>query len=291
MICTGLSGFDRGRRMARPSSSPDVWTRALSPLREAPVAALLLLLVLSSGLFMLFPELDLAASAMFAVPGQGFPLARDETLLAIRDLNRALPAWIAVTLLLLLLARGAFGARRFLPAPHALLHVLAVYVVACLGIVHTLKNTIGRARPEHIEAFGGEAVFTLPWQLSDACQSNCSFSSGEAASAMAMMALAFLAPRGWRALGALALAGPAFVFSVNRIAFGSHFASDVVVSWLVVAITILALRVPMKRHAARIDAAVDGQWREPLLEAVARGRKLAPRMLSRVRMLFLRAAA
>lgn len=268
MICTGLSDFDRGRRRARGALADSLGSRLLAPWRQTPELCLLLLLVLASGTFILFPHLDLATSAVFAVPGEGFPLARNETLLAIRDLNRALPGWIAVTLLLLLLARGTLGARRFLPAPHRILHVLAVYAVACLGIVHLLKNTMGRARPEHILAFGGDKVFTLPWELSDACRSNCSFSSGEAASAMAMLALALLAPRGWRALCALALALPATVFSVNRIAFGSHFLSDVVVSWLVVAIVIFALRHPLTRYAARIDGAVDGQWLGPLWDAL-----------------------
>ncbi|WP_082684467.1 phosphatase PAP2 family protein [Aureimonas ureilytica] len=291
MIWADGSAFDRCRPRIRTPARRQPLRAALALAQGAPVATLLVLLALASLTFALFPGLDLAVSGLFAVPGEGFPLARNETLLAIRDLNRALPIWIAVALLVALLGRGVWGARSRLPPPHALLHVLGVYLVACLGIVHILKNTMGRARPEHILAFGGDKSFTLPWQISNACHSNCSFSSGEAASAMAMLALAYLAPRGWRAPVALALALPGLVFSLNRIAFGSHFLSDVVISWLIVAATILALRSITHAYGARIDAGVDGQWREPLLGAARHVASTGRMTWVRTRWLFLRAAA
>ena len=291
MIWLDGSAFDRCRPRLYAPSRRGRFAAGLDWARRSPIACLVALLALASLGFALFPGLDLGVSGLFVVPGEGFPLARSETLLAIRDLNRALPIWIAIALLLALLGRGVWGARALLPPPHALLHVLGVYLVACLGIVHFLKNTMGRARPEHVLAFGGDHPFTLPWQISNACHSNCSFSSGEAASAMAMLALAYLAPRGWRAAVALALALPGLVFSLNRIAFGSHFLSDVVISWLIVAITILALRRLTQAYAARIDAGVDGQWRDPLLGAAGRVALTGRMAWLRARWLFLRTAA
>ncbi|ALN71656.1 hypothetical protein M673_02965 [Aureimonas sp. AU20] len=291
VVWTGTSNFDRRRSLARPGRFEDALARGRSLVRDRPASALFALLVLVSLAFAAFPHLDLAVSGLFAVPGQGFPLSRDEGLLAIRDLNRVLPIWIASALALLLLARGLWGARRFLPPPHAILHVLSVYLVACLGIVHMLKNTVGRARPEHILAFGGEDRFTVAWQFSDACRTNCSFSSGEAASAMAMMALAMLAPRGLRLRAGLTLLLPMLVFSLNRVAFGSHFLSDVLVSWLVVALTALLLGRVFARHAAAIDGGIDGRWRAPLARALKRLRVFGRDAAVQARALFLRAAA
>ena len=211
------------------------------------------------------PGLDLWTSGLFAAPDGGFPLSGDPGLVALRDLNRALPVWIVLGLLAILLVRslGDGSSARRLPRPSLVLYVLGTYLAGPLTIVHLLKNTVGRARPQDVLAFGGEDAFTSAWQLSDACLRNCSFSSGEAASAAMLPLLALLLPRRLRLPALVALGLFAVAVSFNRIAFGSHFLSDVLVSWLLVALCAVAIFRLGAGHAERIDAAVDGTLAAP----------------------------
>jgi membrane-associated PAP2 superfamily phosphatase len=219
------------------------------------VAALLAV----SGLFFAAPGLDLAASRVFASVAGGFPLSDSPVLLALRDWNRALPAWIALAVGLVLLARGfaSPGRTAGLPRPSAVLVVLGTYALAPLGVVHLLKNTFGRARPHDVVAFGGDHVFTAVWQVSEACARNCSFASGEAASAAVLPVLVLLLPRRWRPAALVVLVPFAIAASVNRMAFGSHFLSDVLVSWLFVAIGAAVMQRLVARRAAELDARAD----------------------------------
>nr|WP_279481106.1 hypothetical protein [Aureimonas sp. SK2] len=133
-------------------------------------------LVVVSAVFAAAPKLDLWASGLFAPESGGFPLSHDPTLLALRDLNRVLPIGIVGGLIMALLGRS-LGATTFvvrLPRPTVVLSILGTYLVGPLGIVHLLKNTIGRARPQDVLAFGGQDRFTTAWQFSDACLRNCS---------------------------------------------------------------------------------------------------------------------
>ncbi len=85
--------------------------------------------------------------ARLRIAAGGFPLADSPGLLALRDLNRALPAWIALAVGLAFLARGsqAPDEPHGCPGPSAILVVLGTYALAPLGVVHLLKNTFGRA--------------------------------------------------------------------------------------------------------------------------------------------------
>ncbi len=107
-------------------------------------------------------------------------------------------------------------------------------------------------------------MFTAVWQVSQACARNCSFSSGEAASAAVLPVLVLLLPRRWR-LAALVLLVPfAVAASVNRIAFGSHFLSDVLVSWLFVAIGAAVMQRLVARGAPGSTLArTPGRGRSP----------------------------
>ncbi|MBC8129562.1 MAG: phosphatase PAP2 family protein [Rhizobiaceae bacterium] len=240
--------------------------------QRAPIRFLSYLLVGLSFLFMAFPGIDIAVSGLFAAPGGGFPLSDDPLLVAIRDFNRLVPKLLLPGLAAVLLLHAFRPAASWLLRPHQALYAVAVYAVGGGIVVHFLKNFVGRARPEDIVVFGGTELYTVAWQLSEACMRNCSFSSGEAASAIAMLTLAVIAPGPWRG-GFLAVLVPVgLVFSLNRIAFGSHFLSDVVVSWLLVAIVAVALHRAIFARAEAIDRAVIGA-----------GQPLANRVLYRLR--------
>jgi lipid A 4'-phosphatase len=121
--------------------------------------------------------------------------------------------------------------------------VAYLFLVLVLGaglIVNVaLKDNFGRARPRDIEEFGGSEHFTPAFIVSDACDRNCSFSSGD--SAGAFFALAFVLVS--RRKRAVATAGVGFgvLVSASRIATGSHFFSDAVVSFFVMLLVADAL--------------------------------------------------
>src|SRR5262245_33985278 len=102
--------------------------------------------------------------------------------------------------------------------------VLFVILVLVLGaglIVNvTFKDTFGRARPRDITEFGGTKQFTPAFVMSRQCNTNCSFSSGDAAGGFFSLALALALSR----RRALFIAGLALgaVISLGRISAGAH---------------------------------------------------------------------
>jgi lipid A 4'-phosphatase len=113
--------------------------------------------------------------------------------------------------------------------------VVFLLLVAIIGaglIVNVaFKNSVGRARPRDVAEFGGKHTFSPAFALSDQCQKNCSFSSGDSAAAFYSLALAMALTRR-RRFFAVGLAFGAVV-SLARVAAGAHFFSDCVVSFYV----------------------------------------------------------
>lgn len=250
--------------------------------RREPVRFLAYALIATSFAFMAMPWIDLAASGWFASADGQFGHARDPILLALRNVNRQVPQVLLPTMAAILIAH-AFGARTgWLVRPHQALHVLCVYAIGSGLAVSLLKEVVGRARPEDTIPFGGSAPYTVPWQLADACARNCSFPSGEAGSAAAMLSCVMLAPPSIRKPLFWSLAPVAIVFSMLRVAFGKHFASDVVVSWLLVALVAVVSWRWLERRADGIDRAITGSG-APLAAAVARSLRTAVALLSRRR--------
>jgi lipid A 4'-phosphatase len=112
-----------------------------------------------------------------------------------------------------------------------------LYLLLVLGIGPglivntTLKDNFGRARPRDVVEFGGARQFTPAFVVSRECNTNCSFSSGDAAGGFFAISLALALSRR-RAVFVAALAFGAAV-SLSRIASGAHFFSDTVVSFFV----------------------------------------------------------
>ena len=179
-------------------------------------------------LLFLFPGTDLAVSALFYTPGEGF---LQHSTLWERFFYRSVPVVLTgfyVGALLLWVYNRA--ARRSLLAfdGRKLLYVLLVGALGSGLLVNAvLKDHWGRARPVQTVPFGGEKAFTAPFVLSD--QGGKSFSSGHTSGAFALLALVFLARRGRAAVAAGVIAYGAAV-SLARIAAGGHFFSDVIVS-------------------------------------------------------------
>ncbi|KQT65785.1 MULTISPECIES: phosphatase PAP2 family protein [unclassified Aureimonas] len=242
----------------RPVPAPRMDAAPARLLAESPANTLAHLAALFSILVLLAPGIDLLVSGWFVGPDGGFPLSGMASLIALRDLNRILTPVLLWGLAALLLAQGLGLRRPALPRPHAVLFVLAFYAAGPGLLVNGLKTLVGRARPRDIAEFGGADLFTPAWQASSACSGNCSFPSGEAGSALAMLALVFLLPPASRRPALYVLVPFVVAVSLNRIAFGAHFFSDVVLSWLLCGAVMLSLRPVFTRRAEALDAAVTG---------------------------------
>lgn len=219
----------------------------------------LILLGFVSIIFASVPELDLVVSRSFWDAANGFVGGRYPALIAFRDINRELP-WILIGIAIVFLVASNFTmhTRRLAP-PHKLLFVITFFAIGPGLGVQAIKAFVGRARPRALEEFGGNMVFTPPWDISDQCMRNCSFISGEAASAFALLTLViFVRPRYAKifvwTIGILAAA-----FSFNRVVFGAHFLSDVVIAWNVMWILAVLLWRAFSRNAVHIDAVLSRQ--------------------------------
>lgn len=215
------------------------------PSRNLLFRAWFVTLAVSAVVFSVFPEVDRSTSRLFW-NGASFPFASDPSLQMLREaiwffsLATVLAALVGFTIAILTGRVVAYMSARcwaFLLT----LNLIGPGLVVNAG----LKSYWGRARPDQIEAFGGAKVFSPALVPSDQCMSNCSFTSGEAASTMAL-AIAILLfvhrVRGRLSMWPLvAVSILVLVGSGLRIAFGRHFLSDVVFSWLIVVGVALAI--------------------------------------------------
>lgn len=117
---------------------------------------------------------------------------------------------------------------------------LTAYLIMTIGlgpgliVESVLKTQSGRARPRDVTIFGGDAAFTPPLWMADACDRNCSFVSGHAALAFWTTAFAFLMPSAYRVPVIAAGVTLGAIMGLARIAEGAHFLSDVIFSGLIV---------------------------------------------------------
>ncbi|SNB73518.1 MULTISPECIES: phosphatase PAP2 family protein [unclassified Agrobacterium] len=241
-------------------------------------------------LFATFPSIDLRFSALFFSPveqpwsgREPFPEWLRDTLREGTELATLLVFVILVgNLRLGPLQRTGWRVWAFLCGP----------VILCAGLLvnGVLKATIGRARPFSITEFGGQQLFTPPFQFSTQCYSNCSFSSGETALiASFFLPLCVLVwPRlQWRGrfvMGSTA-ASMIILMSGLRIAAGGHFLSDVVMSILFSALTTLflyrVLAVNRHRHlftGNAVSADTVSIWRNGRHAVLTRLRRWWPKI-------------
>lgn len=188
----------------------------------------------SSILFAAYPAIDIQVSGLFFFDG-GFHLSGQWWAKFLHDglawfLGLSMAVVVALYAYNRLYKRNCCGVdgRR----------VLYLFIVLALGagvIVNViLKDNFGRARPRDIAEFGGTKKFTPAFVVSQQCDKNCSFSSGEGAGGFFALALALALGRRRAALAAAFAVG--CVVSYWRVASGAHFLSDTLVSFFVMLI-------------------------------------------------------
>ncbi|MBH0237332.1 phosphatase PAP2 family protein [Methylobrevis albus] len=231
-----------GNWISRLSTIARMIAQRLRRLAGTPLLAIALATLACSLLFRLAPGLDLWISGLFYVEGVGFPLRSVKALDVLRDVGSVLPVLTGSLGALGLLLYVAFPRRPLCGAAPRLLLLLAVMQVLGPGLLVNAitKPLFERPRPNQIVEFGGSHTYVPVWEIGEACTVRCaSFLSGEAAGAATLLTLVLLVPPLWRGPAAWALGGLAAAVSVNRVLFGAHFASDVLISFGIVSMLVL----------------------------------------------------
>jgi membrane-associated phospholipid phosphatase len=235
--------------------------------------------VVAGLVFGLSPDLDIRISGMFYdATIRAFPLAR----YAGAEFARRAAMW--VTWLLVLPAMVAFVVKMIWPVKPLMMsgRAMTFLLVTMLLSAIVLSNVVfkgfwGRPRPVAVSQFNGKLDFVPWWDPRGKCPKNCSFFSGEGATAFWTYAPAALAPPAWRPVTYAAATAFGVATGGWRIAFGGHFFTDVLfsavasflVAWLCYA---FIYRWPRTRMTdAGIDAGLTRfawpgyRWRQKLL--------------------------
>jgi membrane-associated PAP2 superfamily phosphatase len=191
---------------------------------------------LSALIFGLFPKLDLQLAALFYdASTSAFGLKANRIAAIARDAAMWIAWAFAAPAIVALLLKLIRPRRKLLISARAVAFILLTIFLSA-GLVTNLifKSHWGRPRPVATTEFGGHLTFAPWWDPRGKCQRNCSFISGEAATAFWTYAPAALAPPQYRVA---AYAG-ATVFGLAtgalRMAFGGHYATDVIFAGVVV---------------------------------------------------------
>ncbi|MBI5128139.1 MAG: phosphatase PAP2 family protein [Rhodopseudomonas palustris] len=231
--------------------------------RTGLVIALALFAVIGL-LFGLHPELDMKLAALFYDPAtKRFPMSS----VGLAAFSRDAAMWIAWAIAAPSIV--AFVVKLVRPDKPLLVKgrtmaFLLISIILAAGILTnlTFKSHWGRPRPAAVAEFNGPWPFKAWWDPSGACPKNCSFFSGEGATAYWTFAPAALTPPSVRPFAYAAAFTFGTVTSGLRMAFGGHFFTDVAIAGLVTFLVIWLLYALIYRWAwsrttdAGIDAAL-----------------------------------
>jgi membrane-associated PAP2 superfamily phosphatase len=236
-------------------------------------------------LFGIYPELDLKLAALFYdAASKSFPLKLNTLAALARDAAMWIAWALAAPAIIALLLKLMRPDRPLLMSGRAIIFLLVTLVLSAGVLTNlTFKSYWGRPRPVVVTQFNGPDQFVPWWDPRGSCGRNCSFFSGEGATAFWTYAPAALTPPAWRPLAYVAATLFGVTTSLLRMAFGGHFFTDVAAAGLVTFMVVwfaygFIYRWPSTRLSDRgVDEALTRiawpgyRWRQRL-----RGRETGP---------------
>jgi lipid A 4'-phosphatase len=186
-------------------------------------------------LFGIFPVLDLKLAALFYDPAtKSFPLKFDALAAFARDAAMWIAWAMALPSIVALIIKLIRPDRPLMMSGRAIVFLLMTLTLSAGVLTNlTFKSYWGRPRPVLVTQFNGDLPFVAWWDPGGRCGRNCSFFSGEGATAFWTYAPAALSPPAWRPLAYAAATAFGVVTSLLRMAFGGHFFTDVTAAGLV----------------------------------------------------------
>ena len=140
-------------------------------------------------LFGIFPELDLKLAALFYDPATtSFPLKQSWLAAIARD-GAMWIAWaLALPSLAAIVVKLVRPDRPMLIPGRAAVFLLVTILLSAVVLTNlTFKSYWGRPRPVVVTHFNGDQQFVPYWDPRGGCGRNCSFFSGEGATAFGLM--------------------------------------------------------------------------------------------------------
>lgn len=205
--------------------------------------SILAVAVITGVVFAVVPQFDIDIAGYFFRPDVKVRVSAMQPVLEmIRTCNTVLSVStvllaLAALVLKLIWPRGP----ALIPARAALLIVGTFALGPALLANGVFKSHWSRPRPGEVMHLGGTSPYMRWWDPRGECKSNCSFVSGEASSAYAMLAPAVALPPPWRypAIGAALLYGS--MIGLVRMALGGHFLTDVIFAGVLTALIVWLL--------------------------------------------------
>jgi membrane-associated PAP2 superfamily phosphatase len=193
------------------------------------------LVVVIGLLFGIYPELDLKLAALFYdAATQTFPLKLNSIASFARDAAMWIAWAFALPAIAAIVVKLVWPERPMLIGGRAAVFLLVTIILSAGVLTNlTFKSYWGRPRPVVVTQFHGDQEFVPWWDPRGTCGRNCSFFSGEGATAFWTYAPAALMPPAWRPLAYAAATLFGVTTSVLRMAFGGHFFTDVAAAGLV----------------------------------------------------------
>src|SRR5436309_8858513 len=218
-------------------------------IRYLPAALILCCFVaaIAAGVFLTWPRLDLALThAFFDAHGTFYgttPFGR-----TLRAILRLASYTIFAAFVLAYVSARLYARKRLVPTGRNLAFLAVTLALGPALLVNVLiKEHSHRPRPFQTQEFGGQWQFRPFGHFDGQCVTDCSFVSGETSTAAWSLAPALLTPPPWRAavIGASVLF--TLVMSVERVAYGGHYLSDVtfgaLINWLIVLAAAMVIRI------------------------------------------------
>lgn len=195
------------------------------------IRALIIIGVAFAALFLARPDIDIYITGLFYNDEERFFL--DSRYVIFEILHKSV-RYITITTAMVCLGLLFVGLLKKKDiagiAKKKLAYIILALIIGPGLIVNTVfKDNWGRARPHHTVEFGGDKTFTPPFIISDQCDRNCSFVSGDPSVGFFFISCAFVFASRRREF---------FVFSmllgttlgITRVVQGAHFTSDVIFS-------------------------------------------------------------